>query len=223
MAVNQLSTCPLAHELNRVLAEGAGTPIQWSDATTRVGFIETSRSPIATNQTLWIAFCRAAQAAAEYSGLPKSHAQGLIGAMREIEENIHLHSQRARDGVVGYRATREEFEFAIADNGIGVLASLRQSPHYANLLDPGTAIRLALTDGESRFRHENTGRGYGFHDLFVGLANLNCRLRFRSEDHAMTIDGTTPSLMRARLSQGVRLQGFVSSVACRLSSPSVSH
>lgn len=223
MAIGHLSNCRLAHELSCALTKSAGAAVQWCNADTQTGFIATSRDPKAADQAPWIAFCRAAQVAAEFSGLPKQHAQGLIGAMREIEENVHMHSQRASDGVVGYRATRQDFEFAVADNGIGVLASLRQSPHYAKLLDPGTAIKLALTDGESRLRHENAGRGYGFHDLFVGLANLNGHLRFRSEDHAMTIDGTSLSLVAARLSQSVRLQGFVVSVVCRLDSAATTH
>jgi len=147
--------------------------------------------------------------------LPKQTAQGLVGALCEIEENVHLHSQRAHDGLVGYRATQEEFEFVVADNGIGVLQSLRQSPRYGNLRDSGTAIKLALTDGESRLSHQKSGHGYGFHGLFVGLANLNGELRFRSDDHSLTIDGTSPSLMAARLSQTVRLQGFVASIVCR--------
>jgi anti-sigma regulatory factor (Ser/Thr protein kinase) len=159
------------------------------------GFITTSRKPQAEDQTPWVAFCRAMQRAAEQTGLPRQQAQGLVGAVREIEENIHLHSQRASDGVVGFRATETDFEFVVADSGIGALASFKQSPEYSELRDPGTALRLAVTDGESRLRYLEKGRGYGFHDLFVGLANLNGHLRFRSDDHAMTIDGTSPTLI----------------------------
>jgi hypothetical protein len=179
----------------------------------RLGFIATSRDPEAEDQTEWLLFCRRAQEAAELS-LPKPVAQGLVGALREIEDNVHVHSGRAYDGVVGFRGTADEFEFAVADSGIGILRGLRQSPDYQSLNDAGTAIRLALTDGYSRFRHEDPGRGFGFHGLFVGLANLNGELRFRSDDHAVTIDGSSPNLVSARMSQKVDLQGFVASVTC---------
>jgi anti-sigma regulatory factor (Ser/Thr protein kinase) len=165
------------------------------------------------DQTHWVAFCRKAQEAAELS-LPKPIAQGLIGAMREIEENVHLHSERSQDGIVGYRGTEQEFEFVIADSGIGILNSLRTSPDYAHLSDAGSAIKTALSDGESRLRYASPGRGFGFRDLFVGLANLNGELRFRSGDHALTIDGTSPSLITARLSQKVEIPGFLAGVVC---------
>ena len=224
LTVDSLPACSLVGQLNRAIAPGAaGAAIYEVDSGVRAGFLTTSRDPSAADQTSWIAFCREAQVAAELCGLHKQHAQGLVGAMREIEENVHFHSQRAHDGIVAYRATKEEFEFVVADSGIGALASLRQSPHYAHLLDPGTAIRLALTDGESRFRHENSGHGYGFHNLFVGLANLNGHLRFRSDDHALTIDGTAPSLIGARLSQTVRLQGFVASILCSTEPAGIRH
>lgn len=224
LMIGSLPVCSLVGQLNRALApQTAGSGVHGKTSRMHAGFISTSRDPNADDQASWVTFCREAQVAAEFSGLPKQHAQGLVGAMREIEENVHLHSQRAHDGIVAYKATRSEFEFVVADSGIGILASLRQCPHYAKLLDAGTAIRLALTDGESRLRHENAGRGYGFHSLFVGLANLNGHLRFRSEDHALTIDGTSPSLVSARLSQTVRLQGFVASVVCRVDSSAVLH
>jgi hypothetical protein len=189
---------------------------------TRVGFILTNRDPHADDQTHWVAFCRKAQEVAELS-LPKSVAQGMVGAMREIEENIHVHSERSFDGVVGYRGTGNEFEFAVADSGIGLLNSLKKSSDYAQLADSGSAIKIALADGHSRLRHLNPGRGYGFHDLFVGLANLNGELRFRSGDHALVINGASPSLMTARLSQKVDIGGFLVSIVCRLTPALVLH
>ncbi|MCY4641150.1 MAG: hypothetical protein OXC41_00375 [Gammaproteobacteria bacterium] len=180
----------------------------------QVGFIVTNRDPYMDDQHYWTAFCRKAQEAAELS-LPKPVAQGLIGAMREIEENVHIHSERAYDGIVGYRGTVDDFEFAVVDSGVGILKSLQRSPDYQSLTDTGTAIKTALTDGESSLRYRNTGRGYGFHDLFVGLANLNGELRFRSGDHALTIDGVSPSLVTARLCQKVEMPGFLVSILSR--------
>lgn len=180
----------------------------------RFGFIATSRDPNAEDQTEWVAFCRKAQEAAETAGLPKTEAQQLVGALREMEENVHLHSARPDDGLVGYSATAEAFEFVVADSGIGVLRSLQSCPAYSDLRDGGTAIKIALSDGASRFG-SSSGHGYGFHGLFVGLANLSGDLRFRSGDHALVIDGSDLSLMHARLNQRAYLQGFVISVLCR--------
>lgn len=187
-----------------------------SDQHSRFGAIRTNRDPRAEAPLAWIQFCRKAQEAAEFAKLPKIIAQGLIGALRELEDNIHLHSQRAQDGIVAFRGTAEEFEFVVADSGIGVLAGLRGSPRYAHLADAGAALKTALSDGQSRLLDDDPGRGYGFHELFVSLANLNGDLRFRSDDHALMIDGSGPALPRARLGQKAMLQGFVVSVVVAL-------
>ena len=181
----------------------------------KAGFILTTRNPRADDPVMWTAFCLSAQQGAIDSGLAQEQAKGLVGAMREIEENIHLHSQRTHDGLVAYRATRDEFEFVVADSGIGALASLRQSPDYEHVTDPGIAIQVALKDGESRLKYKSEGHGYGFRQLFVGLANLNASLRFRSDDHSLTINGDSPVLMAMHLGQTSRLQGFFVNVVCK--------
>ena len=189
-----------------------------SDQQCRFGAIVTNRNPRADDQVGWLQFCRKAQETAECS-LPKIIAQGLVGAMREMEDNIHLHSQHAQDGIVAFRGTADEFEFVVADSGIGVLQGLRGASRYAHLTDAGTALKTALSDGQSRLLDQDPGRGFGFHDLFVSLANLNGELRFRSDDHALTIDGSGPALPQARLAQKARLQGFVISIVCTLKPP----
>lgn len=56
----------------------------------------------------------------------------------------------------------------------------------------------------------------GFRPPVIGLANLFGALRFRSGNHALTIDGRTPSLMSAKTAEKPTLQGFFISVACRV-------
>lgn len=182
----------------------------------RLGAILTSRDPKQDEPVQWVQFCRKAQEAAELAALPKELAQGLVGAVRELETNIHEHSGRAHDGLVAFRSTATEFEFVVADSGAGVLAGLQGTARYAHLTDAGTALKTALADGQSRLLDVDPGRGFGFHELFVNLANLNGELRFRSDDHALTIDGSGPALPQARLAQKARLQGFVISVVCTL-------
>ena len=211
---NALSNCKVREVLSRAfLPNLLGQGSYFKAGNFRIGFIVTNRDPNADDQGQWIAFCRRAQEAAEMS-LHKPVAQGLVGAMREIEENIHIHSERAHDGIVGFRGTLGEFELTIFDSGIGILKSLRRSPDYQYLTDSGVAIKTAITDGESRLRHLEQGRGYGFSDLFVGLANLNSDLRFRSGNHALTIDGLSPTVVTSRLSQKVEIQGFLVNIVC---------
>jgi len=61
-------------------------------------------------------------------------------------------------------------------------------------------LRLALTDGVSRYGKE-AKRGAGFRPIFVGLANLAGSLRFRTGDHALTIEGQKIELMSSKMAQ----------------------
>jgi hypothetical protein len=73
----------------------------------------------------------------------------------------------------------------------------------------------ALQDGNSRYGVA-AGRGMGFRPLFIALANLNGTLRFRSGDHALTIDGHSPTLIMAKLAQKPHIRGLIASVSCFL-------
>lgn len=178
----------------------------------RIGFLRTQRSP-PQDETLWTGFGLAAQQAATVAGFPRKIAAQLAAALGEIYSNIYEHSGAPGTGLIAFRAEPDRFEFAVADRGIGVLESLRTCGEYTALSDYDEALRLALTDGVSRYGR-GTDRGHGFRPLFVGLANLNGALRFRSGDHALLIDGRNPSLMTARPAQKPRIPGFFISVIC---------
>src|SRR6266850_7243970 len=176
-----------------------------------LGFIRTIWDPW-VDDTKWTAFLVQAQRAAVTSGFPKKIAAQLMGAIGELQGNIYEHSDAARTGLIAFQAARGNFEFVVSDKGIGILASLRSCPDYASLNDHGEALKWALQDGNSRYGVA-AGRGMGFRPLFIGLTNLNGILRFRSGDHALTIDGHSPTLMMAKLAQKPHIRGFVASVS----------
>ena len=175
-----------------------------------VGFL---RTVAVRDEICWTNFGVAAQKAAATAGFAKGVAAQLVGAIGEMYSTIYEHSDAARTGLLAFMARSGSFEFVATDRGMGVLESLRTCPKYADLNDHGEALRLTLTDGVSR--HESgTGRGRGFRPLFIGIANLNGSLRFRSGDHALVIDGRNPSLVAARLAQKPKIGGFLASVEC---------
>src|SRR5262249_1636164 len=138
-----------------------------------------------------------------------------VAAAREFVCNIFEHSGSPSTGIAAYAANSNEFELVLADRGIGVLESLRTSPEFQGLRDSGEALQAAMTDGVSRYG-ANSGHGLGFRPLFRGLLNLSSSLRFRSGDHALTINGLGPTLAQARIRQKVQLQGFVISILCSI-------
>jgi hypothetical protein len=149
--------------------------------------------------------------------MPKETAQGLIGAMTELEDNIHLHSGCAREGIVAFRGSDQEFEVIVGDGGVGILASLRTSPEFSHLTDgdSGKALDMALREGVSRLNFVEPNHGFGFRNLFRNLANMNGELRFRSDDHAATATGVGPELVQREMRQKPPFKGFVSSIVCK--------
>lgn len=169
----------------------------------------------------WTAFLKRLQGAARQAGFGNLIAAGIVGAVRELVENLDIHSEAPDSGIVGYAFSDDSFEFVIADSGIGLLDSLRPCPDYAHLDDHGDALLTALTDGESRFGR-NKNHGHGFRQLFVALADLYGSLRFRSGDHRLEIMGNSPNLPTATVSQTAIFQGFMAWVACRPAFPKIS-
>lgn len=166
----------------------------------------------------WTAYLQRLKNAVKRAGFSDSTAKGLVGAVKELAENVDLHSEAPESGVIGYAFADHLFEFAIADTGIGVLESLRRCPDYEQLADHGDALFTALTDGESRFGR-TTNHGWGFRQLFVALASLYGSVRFRSGDHRLEIEGRSPNLPTATVAQTATYQGFMVAVSCRTIDP----
>ncbi len=162
----------------------------------------------------YVQFGYAAQEAAKLAGITPKASQALVGAIGELKDNVYFHSHCPETGLLGFLGANGDFEFSVADSGIGVLESLREHTDYRGLSNSGEAINVALTDGESRYGR-STGHGQGFRDLFRGLTKLEGELRFRSDDYCLSIGGTSPTLNRAKLRQSARVRGFLASVTCR--------
>lgn len=180
----------------------------------RAGVFPLSRFNPDEDDALWHQWASHAANAAVAGGLPRGLIDGLMGAMGELQENVHQHSGRPETGLVAYAASEGAFEFVVADAGIGVLASLHQNPEFAQLNDSGEALKVALSDGASR-HGRSAGRGYGIGNLFRALAHDAGDLRFRSGDQALRICGDAPSLTaQVQLAQKAWLDGLIITVRC---------
>ena len=179
-----------------------------------LGFIRTTWDPFG-DDTRWIAFKVRAQRAAVGDGFSRNTAVKVVAAIEELQNNIYEHSKAPRTGLIAFQATQGKFEFVVSDRGIGILASLKSCPDYACLRDHSEALQCALQNGNSRFGIA-AGRGTGFNQLFIGLANLQGSLRFHAGNHILTIDGRNPTLMTAKLAQKPHIKGFVASISCSL-------
>ena len=176
------------------------------------GFVPARRASCTNGDTYWDAFMFAMHKAIVAAGFPSLFSRGLVGAMDEMQNNIHDHSEGIDTGFIAYRANTDCVEWVVADRGVGVLAGLK-SGAFPSLTDSGEALKVALADGRSRFGVAK-GRGYGFRELFKAMSARHGSLRFRSGDQALTIAGVSPSLSRARLQQRASVAGFCVTVVC---------
>jgi anti-sigma regulatory factor (Ser/Thr protein kinase) len=191
-----------------------GSPA-WLSVTRHFGFIRTQKASDEWEIASVDFLMKVQRAAQETSKLPGTIPGQMAAAILELAGNVEEHSAAPETGIIAFRATPGVFEFVVADRGIGILCSLRGSQEFLLLDDHGRAMELALTDGVSRF--QDPRRGHGFRPIFQGLTNLNGYLRFRSGDHAIIMDGTTPSLATAQLAQKPYFGGFFASVMCKAS------
>lgn len=199
--------------LDELMRAIAGDERQWFCRINRaMGMMKLDATP---RPQEWTDFAMNMKRAGVLAGLSSDWAAQMTAALRELESNIHEHSGAVGTGLIAYRGAPGEFEFVVADLGLGLLATLREAPDYALLTDHGEALRLALTDGASRLG-AGLGRGYGFRPLFTGLANRRASLRFRSGTASLTIDGTSPSLVHARLATKAFVRGFFASISCSI-------
>lgn len=177
------------------------------------GFIQTKWDPN-RNDTTWFGFALAMRRAATIVGFPSALAKQFEAAITELWTNIYEHANAWDTGLIAFQASKNCFAFIVADSGIGVLRSLQSSPEFSSLLGHGDALRAALTEGASRYGG-GKGRGHGFRQLFLSLRSLDVALRFRSGDHALTLDGQNPTLTEAVLHQKATLGGFFASAVCK--------
>jgi len=176
-------------------------------------FLKPPAEPENADDPNWMCFCRRLQDAAIQAGLSKDFAYALAGTFEEMTGNIIEHSERSGSGLVGYQWTPGEFEYVVADSGVGVMQSLRTHPEFTWIADSGEALEQAVCDGVSRFGRESY-RGTGFHDLIVNIANRNSYLRFRSGDHVYEVDGTKGLPIKSVKPCG-QLQGLLIAVITR--------
>lgn len=179
------------------------------------GFIRAVRRDIDGDSRLTGFLMKAKRASQDIAGLSAVASGKMVAAMGELENNIHEHSEAPETGVLAYKAEPGAFEFVAVDCGIGVLHSLRRCAEFAALPDDGKALEAALTDGISR-HGLRSNHGHGFRPIFTGLVNLRGELRFRSGDHALTMDGTSPTLAKSRITQKAPIDGFFACVRCHV-------
>lgn len=199
-----------AGSLGPLHAAMAGSSQHWLQGDGRCGLIKAQGI---VDETTLRSFKIDAHKAALAAGFDRA-APLLVAAIGELVGNIVDHSQAVATGVVAFLGRPNSFEFVVADCGIGVLSSLHQSPDYLHLGDEGQALAAMVEPGVSRY-DVKLGHGNGFRPIFERLADMQGQLRFRSGDHALTLDGRFGDRVARQVSQRPKLRGFLTAISCR--------
>lgn len=192
--------------LRTVIGGNAPPPARNGDS---VGVVAMSQG----SDSAFMSFNLAARKAAEASGFSNKAAAQFGAALMELRSNVEDHSQASHTGIIFFAARDNSFEFGVTDRGQGVLSSLRSCSHYECLENHGDALRLAVSEGASRYG-PGTMHGYGFRPIFLGLAGYRGYLRWRSGDHALTIDARDPNASLGTVAQKAFCDGLTLSVSC---------
>jgi anti-sigma regulatory factor (Ser/Thr protein kinase) len=188
--------------------------IETSSNAKKVEFMRLPLNEASCCDNAWVSFFMRLHNAAKKAGLQSTFTGQLAGTFEEMVGNAVEHSDHPETGMAGYRWEQGEFEYVVADKGIGIMRSLKKHPDYQGVSDDGQALETALTDGVS-CKGRQASRGRGFNRLILNIASRNSFLRFRSGDHCHTVDGTKPTPLRATSQLCSTLQGFHISVVCR--------
>ncbi len=144
------------------------------------------------------------------SGFDTKMAKALSGAIAEIITNVWEHAQATTPALLAYECSGERLIASITDLGIGVLSSLRSNPGYAQLSSSLQALREAMRVGVSR--HTVEGRGYGFNEVLLAVADHGS-VRLRSGEGILEFRGS-PEVRNALGSYGVDLPGLHVAISC---------
>jgi hypothetical protein len=90
----------------------------------------------------------AARKGAETVGFPVATAQSLAAAIREMESNVHEHSDRAATGIIAFQARAGDFEFV---PGLASFIGRHTFNDPAQILRSDGAVVSCLHDSEKRF------------------------------------------------------------------------
>jgi hypothetical protein len=133
-------------------------------------------------------------------------ANALVGATREMHDNVLQHSGRPASGYCGFRIGKTELEVGVVDSGLGLTAAFLET-NPGDSVDPMTLLESAVLHGKSRLK--DGGRGTGFATLLRALRRLDAKVRVRSDDVSLTLTPTGGTEYEAELKQESKLCGFV--------------
>lgn len=121
----------------------------------------------------------------QYIDIETTVLQAMSYCFYEILDNVLTHSGKELGTVLThYDSTNHVLSFLVADDGIGVQASLSENTEYAGISEPDAlkiCIKDAITDGK--------GMGFGLYSTSLLARDAGLVFEVRSGKHTMQVQG----------------------------------
>ena len=135
-----------------------------------------------------------------YPDVEVSVLQALSYCFYEVLDNVLTHSERkCGTAIMHYASETNKIQILVADDGIGVAASLRANPMYANISE-SDAVRHCIDDGVT----DGKGMGFGLYSTSRLIKNVGITLEIHSGCSKLVYDG-----VNIRMEEVLEWQGTI--------------
>ena len=133
-----------------------------------------------------------------YPDVEVSVLQALSYCFYEVLDNVLTHSERkCGTAIMRYLPEANKIQILVADDGIGVMSSLRTNPEYANISE-GDAVKYCIADGVT----DGKGMGFGLYSTARLIKNVGITLDIHSGNSKLVYDGDAMNVVEAPEWQG---------------------
>lgn len=123
--------------------------------------------------------------------------QGMSYCFYEVMDNVIIHSGKTVGIVItNYSEPDHLIQILVADDGMGIQASLAQNSEYANITE-GQALEYCIKDNVS----DGKGMGFGLYSTSRLITTAGHRLIIRSGNHTLSANGDL-TILESELWQG---------------------
>lgn len=135
-----------------------------------------------------------------YPDVEVSMLQALSYCFYEVLDNVLTHSERkCGTAIMRYVPEANKIQILVADDGIGVVDSLRTNPQYADISEMD-AVRHCIDDGVT----DGKGMGFGLYSTSRLIKNVGITLEIHSGRSKLVYDG-----VNIRMEEALKWQGTI--------------
>lgn len=149
-------------------------------------------------QTLNAVYKDVVKAMTSHFDIEVSVLQALSYCLYEMMDNVHIHSGKPLGtAMTHYDEHQKVLRILIADDGIGIRASLAENDIYRDVTEP-EALKLCLEDKIT----DGKGMGFGLYTIYRLVDSIGKEFILHSGSHKLFIEGEKTTVIKNGFWQG---------------------